>query len=469
MPGPTLGSIAEGAAGQQLDLQQIQMNQFKLAEAPIQLQTEQIQLQRDKMALGRELMIYKLAQQRYGAGHPANEGAQQAGGLAGGAGGAGLAGDLMWWAQTEMDLGAPDQASKLATAASRLQESQSRTDYRNYRVQSEQISRFTDMLDTLPNDPKGWEYIRAQMNQDPQMIRNPTWQRISQMPWDPNLFNRLKAGANTQKEQADIQYKQKLMDRANSQMALDDLSGELKKAQTQLARDRDAALGKAGGVKGPPTQLIKAVHEYSERRYPAVLPGVLEVPDRQVAEDAQRLMIANPNLRQSEAAAIAFQNAQAAGMYIGIREGPDAPGSVAGAALPLPTNLANARQLREGMWYKDPDKKYFPQAGGQPFVVIGGKGYTQADLARRGRAGPPASSEPPPMLARPGDPAFKEQFGPTTDAGARGKAPETKTPSRTATDADKARERQLDREAMGFGDTDEDEEDADTVEDEGLE
>jgi hypothetical protein len=377
-----LGSIAEGAVGQQLDLQAVQLGQYKVAEAPIQLATERIQLQRDQLQLQRELTLAQLMAQgsRYAPG-----GAEQEGAF-GGVGG--LAGNLMQIANWEVMAGMPDQAAKTATSAARLMDASSRTDYRNYRVQTEQISRFTNMLDTVSNDEAGWSQIVTEMGRDPAMARNPKFQQLARTPYDPTLFDRLKAGAATLREQAEINYR---LAATRNQTALADLAPlnrQLKESQIRandaLARKRDGS-----GVTPVKADDRKAIAELSMSDFPGTMPGTREQVDRRVAEDMVRLLRSNPNITQSEAAHEAY--ARDKYMYIGLPMMPKTPGTRPELALDAPAREKGQTpeqwlgSLEQGQWYKFPADPRDPKSPLIPRVVIGNKAYSLDELRENRR------------------------------------------------------------------------------------
>lgn len=370
MPAPTLGSVTEGMMGAQLDLQNIQLNQFKLQEAPIQLATEQINLQKEQIALRQQVKMLSLMQNL----KPPSEAESPDG----------IATVLNQVAGMYLQSGMPDAAAKMAKEASSIQENASKIDARSYKMQNDRLSRFANILEGTPDTPGGYTAALQQMaSSDPGVLRDKKFVSLMQTPWRPGMVKALERQALTLKEQAEVSYREKAGAHAAAAAEVDKFRVNLVKAQTKLAEDRDKALGKAGAPTVKASQL-KAITDMAESEYPGADPADVRVRSRPLAEEMVKMM-RDEGITESQAARRVYEQARSAGVFTGLRQAPVAKGTKPAAGLKLPQT---AKQVQENQWYSGDQ---FPD--GQPRVAMGGKFYTEEELAEAGLSDPNKSDD----------------------------------------------------------------------------
>jgi len=353
---PGLGSVTEGMVGTQLDLQNIQMNQFKLQEAPIKLQQEQVDLAKDTLALNQQMTMLKLMQGIKVGEH--GDTPDQ------------MSDILNQMSMIQLQSGMPDAAAKTASEAAKLQNTASQIDYRTYKVQTDRFSKFANILDGVPDSQQGFAMaVQAMGAADPRAMQDPKFQEIIKQGWKPGLIPMLKRSVLTAKEQAEVKYRQQAGEHAEASATLDKARIGLVKAQEKLATDRDKAIQKEGG-KPPTADDRKAIIEQINRDYTGADQADVYARARPLAEQMKKL-IRDEHLTQSEAAVRVYEQARASGAFAGLRQTRNIPGTRPGLPLTVPKG-ASVKDLQQNMWY---------MYKGKPVLVIGTKGYTEEELA----------------------------------------------------------------------------------------
>lgn len=367
---PSLGSVTEGMLGAQLDLQNIQLNQYKIAEAPIQLATEQINLQKEQIALRQQVHMLSLMQNLK---PPSDANSPD-----------GIAAVLNQVAGYYLQSGMPDAAAKMAKEASSIQENASKIDARAYKMQNDRLSKFANILDGAPDSPGGWAAAIQQMvAEDPAVAKDSRFVQLAQQPWRPGMMQGIKNGVLTLKEQAEVDYRKKAAAHADMAAKLDKARIPLIDAQTQLARDRDKAIKKDGGIPVKASQL-KVITDLADAEYPGSDPADVRNRSRPLAEEMVKMM-RDEGLTESQAGRRVYEQARSQGIFTGLRKAPVPKGAAPGKGLQLPKT---AKQVQENQWY---DGSQFPD--GQARVAMGGKFYTEEELAEAGLSDPNKSAD----------------------------------------------------------------------------
>lgn len=347
MANPTLGSVAGGMADTTLDLQAIQSNQVKI-------QSEQIGLVRDKISLQQDLKMLQLM-----SGLQPGQGADTPDGMAG---------IMSKVAMIELQSGKVDSAAKMAGAASKIQEDASKIDYRQFRMQTQRFEQFAGVLSTAPDTPQGYaQALASMMSTDPRVAQDPKFQKLAQTPWRPGLVPALRAQVMSEKDRAEINYRNQAAEHAQTAATVDKNRVGLIQAQTRLANDRDALVKKGGAIPYK-TEQLRAVTDMAVRDFPSADEHDIRVRARPLAEEVVK-MIQQQHLTLSEAATRVYEKARSDGTFAGLRQMPIQKGSKPGAALPLP---AKADQMRENQWY---------MYKGKPMLKVGENLYSEEDLA----------------------------------------------------------------------------------------
>ena len=355
------GSVAGGMMEGQLDLNAIQVGRIKT-------QQEGIQLQRDKIALAQDMRMLSLMQNLQF--HPSMGGQGQPSTPDD------MAGLMTQLSTIAMQSGKVDEAEKLATAASRISENSSKIDYRQFRMQQDRFTKFANYLGSAPDTPAGYATaLQSFMADDPRAAADPKFQKLAQTPWQPGLVKGLQAQVLSQKDAAEIAYRKQAGDHAQAAKLVDDQRVELIKAQTQLAKDRDIHLKKAGAVTVKESEL-RAVTDQATRDFPTADPADIRVRSRAVAEEMIR-MVRQQNLTISEASTRAYEAARSSGVYSGLRTVPVRPGTKPGSAMALPGKSSQkpeerAALMQDNMWYS---------VGGRPMLKLGDNLYSEEELA----------------------------------------------------------------------------------------
>jgi hypothetical protein len=340
----SLGSFAEGAVGMQLDLQNVQLNQAKLAEAPIKLAQEKIELQKDQMQLARQVRMLSLMQNIKPPSDVNNPDA--------------LSDVWNQVAMIQLESGMPDEALKTANLASEIQNRGSLIDARTYRMQNDRMSKFANVLSAAPDTAAGYSAALTQMMQDdPSIVKNPRFQQLMKEPWQPGKVQALLRSTLTAKEQAEVDYRRKAGEHAEAAAAVDEARVPLVKAQTRLANDRDVKLKKEG-VAAVKAADLKAITDQVAVDYPGAIDQDVRVRSRPLAEEMVKMM-REQHLSQSEAAKRVYERARTEGVFAGLRVAPVIRGSKPGAPLALPTRTSGMtieqyrKKLQVNQWYPE--------------------------------------------------------------------------------------------------------------------
>ena len=364
---PGFGSFAEGAAQQQLDLQAIQLGQqrvemgkFQLQEAPLKLEEEKMQLQRDRISLNMDMRRLAMMQnfQPTGTDTPS------------------VTNDLIRLAQIDQATGHYDEAIKGFNAATRMMGTQSQVDSRAYRIQTQQIDRFVNTLDAMPNTPEGWrQALTMMMSEDPAMARNPKFAEISQKQWTPSLFAQLKSSALSQKDAAEINYREQA---AKNQQALVGLNTARIPLERERMKVEEARLDKLKkeGVTTAKAGDLKIITDLADRDHEGANEADIRARSRGVLDDGYAIMRANPTLTKNEAMARAYQHAEKGGVYAGMKASPVLPGTTWDKPKPIP----GSGKFQPGMIYKDMPLTKDPNGPKADMVLIGDTWYTKEEL-----------------------------------------------------------------------------------------
>lgn len=343
---PLGGGFTGGMTEQTLDLQAIQSNTVKL-------QQEQIGLIRDKISLQQDMKLLQLMSGlQPGQADTPDE----------------MAGMMSKVAMLELQAGKVDSAAAMAAKASTIQENSSKIDYRQFRMQNDRFTKFANVLSGVQDSPQGLQQaLQTMMALDPRVAQDPKFQKLAQTPWQPGLVAALRNQVMTEKDKAEIKYRNAATDHATAAATVDRNRVDLIKSQKRYLDDRDKQLAKVGAIPYKAEQL-KAVTDQASRDYPGADPADIRVRSRPLAEEVVKMM-AQQRLSLSEAATRVYENAKSTGTFGGLRQMPVVKGSKPGAALPLP---AKAEQMQENQWYT---------IGGIPRLKVGDSLYTEEELA----------------------------------------------------------------------------------------
>jgi hypothetical protein len=362
---PGLGSVAEGMIGTQLDLQNIQLNQAKLAEAPIKLEEERVNLQKEKMQLAQQVKMLSLMQNLK---PPEQVNTPD-----------GIADVLDQVAMIQLQSGMPDAAAKMAGQAARIQDSASKTDYRAYRMQNDRLSKFANVLSAVPDSPQGYaQAIQMMMAEDPGVQRDQKFQNLAKQPWKPGLVPMLRSSVLTAKEQAEVTYRKQAGDHAEAAAIVDKHRVALIDEQTKLAAAREKAISKEGGVIVKADDR-KAISDQVMRDFilSGADPADVAVRVRPLAEEMKKMM-KEQHLTQAEAAKRVYERARSSGVFSGLRVPPVMKGSKLEAPL-MPPQKKSGMTLEE--WQKSLRQNQWYLIDGVPKLRIGTQWHTQEELS----------------------------------------------------------------------------------------
>lgn len=357
-PGALGGGVTAGYEQTQLDLQAVQMGQYKLQEAPIKLAQEGIQLQQDKIALQKEMTMLSLMKNiRPGQGGDTPDG---------------MAGLMNQFAEIAMLSGKPDEGAKIAQAASGILSRSSQIDYRTYRQQTDRMARFANILGQVPDTAAGWAAaVQAMQMQDPGVMQDQRFASMAQRPWQLGMVPGMKAASITAKDQAEITYREKVTERQGTLEAVDRARIPLIAAETKAADARADHLAKVGGVVLKASDR-KAIISLAKSAYPYADDADIYNRATAVAEDMRRMMN-DQHLPESEAAIRAFQHAKEMNVWAGMRQGTAIKGTTPGRPLDLPDISG---KVKDNLWYVDP-KKF---GDDEPRLAKGGYFWTKAQI-----------------------------------------------------------------------------------------
>ena len=343
---PLGGGFTGGMTEQTLDLQAIQSNSVKL-------QSEQIGLIRDKISLQQDLKMLQLM----GGLQPGQADSPDQ-----------MAGMMSQVAMLELRAGKVDSAAVMAAKASSIQENASKIDYRQYRMQNDRFTKFASVLSGVQDSPQGMsQALQTMMSLDPRVAQDPKFQALAKTPWRPGLVASLRNQVLTEKDKAEIRYRNAATEHATAAATVDRNRVDLIKSQKKYLDDRDKQLDKTGAIPYKAEQL-KAVTDQATRDYPAADMADIRVRSRPLAEEVVKMM-RQDRLTLSEASTRVYENAKRTGVFSGLRQMPSIKGSKPGVALPLP---AKAEQMQENQWYT---------IGGIPRLKVGDSLYTEDELA----------------------------------------------------------------------------------------
>lgn len=343
---PLGGGWASGGTEQTLDLQAIQSNTVKL-------QSEQIGLIRDKISLQQDLKMLQLM----GGLQPGQADTPDQ-----------MASMMSQVAMLELRAGKVDSAAAMAAKASTIQENASKIDYRQFRMQNDRFTKFASVLSGVQDSPQGLsQALQTMMSLDPRVAQDPKFQALAKTPWRPGLVAALRNQVLTEKDKAEISYRNAATDHATAAATVDRNRVDLIKSQKKYLDDRDKQLDKTGAIPYKAEQL-KSVTDQASRDYPGADPADIRVRSRPLAEEVVKMM-RQDRLTLSEASTRVYENAKSTGVFSGLRQMPTIKGSKPGAALPLP---AKAEQMQENQWYT---------IGGVPRLKVGDSLYTEEELS----------------------------------------------------------------------------------------
>lgn len=365
MPVNSIGSATEGAISTSLDLQSIQMNQFKLAEAPIKLEEERIDLIKDRISLAQDIKMLSLMQ-----------GLRMPQGTANTVDG--MAGMLDQMALIQLESGKVDAAEKTASSAARLRDTVSKVDYRTYRIQNDRLSKFANVLSQVPDTPDGFrEAITAIQSADPTAMRDPKFQQIANMQWRPGLVKSLERSVLTAKEQAEVNYRSAAEKHANAAAVADEHRVKLIDSQERKNEEWLKEHGKNAGSNAPPykAEELRTITDMATVDYPGADPADIRVRSRNVVLEAKK-MVKTDSLSFPEAARRAYEQSRTQGVFSGLRQMPTAKGSKPGAPLALPAAKDAKdleKRLQQNQWYT---------VNGVPQLWMGDKFYSEDELSK---------------------------------------------------------------------------------------
>jgi|HubBroStandDraft_4_1064222.scaffolds.fasta_scaffold03747_4 hypothetical protein len=350
---PSIGSVTEGYVGAQLDLQQVQLNQAKLEMAPIELAKEQIALQQDKMQLAQQTKMLSLMQNL----KPPSEADTPDQ----------VAGVLSQISMIQAEAGLPDAAAKTAGEAASILNKSSQIDYRSWRMQNDRLSKFANVLSSVPDSPQGFALaIQTMAAEDPGVAKDPRFLSIARQPWRPGLIEQLQSSVQTAKDKAEVKLKAAQEAHARSSTVVDQHRVGLIDAQKDATRDRDKRLEKEGALVVKASQL-KAITDQADRDFQGVDENDIRVRSRPLAEEMVKLM-REQHLTESEAAVRVYQRAKKDGIFNGLRVPPTIAGSKPIKPLPKPDKPS---QLKDNQWY---------MIKGQPQLYMDNQFYSQEDV-----------------------------------------------------------------------------------------
>lgn len=358
---PSLGSVTEGMVGTQLDLQNIQLNNQQMQSNTIKIQDEAVQLTKDKIGLAQQMKMLQLLQ-NYHVG-------QQGGG---GQAPASTPDEMSSWlndlSSIQLQSGLVDDAAKTANVASRIQENSSKVDYRSFKMQNDRFSKFASVLDTVQDSPQGLQQAVAMMAaEDPGVAKDPKFQAIAKMPWQPGLLGALKRQVLSAKDAAEIKYKGAATEHAAAAAAVDRARVGLVREQTKVQEQREKILKKDGATLYKSEQL-KAITDMATRDYTTADAADIRVRARPLAEQVASMM-KNQNLTLSEASTRVYEKARTEGVFSGLRQSLVTKGSKPGLPLDLPKTQ---KEVRQNQWY---------MVDGVPKIALGTKFYSEEEQA----------------------------------------------------------------------------------------
>jgi hypothetical protein len=337
MAGYLGAGVVEGYNSTQIDLQQIQLNQDRLAMDPVKLQQEQISLQKDKIDLAQNIKMLSLMQ-NLKPPKDVNDPNQLA---------------QVWtdMSMIQLESGKPDAAAKSASVASKIAEDASKIDSRTYRMQTDRMSKFANILAGSPDTQAGFtQALQSMLAEDPGVARDPKFQNLAKQGWRPGLVPLLERSVLTAKEQAEVSYRQKATEHAAVDVVLDKHRIDLVDAQAAEQRRLARQQKKEGGTVVKQSQL-QAMTDLINRDYAGAVTEDVRVRARPLAEEAVQLM-KTAHLTESEAMMRVYEKARTSGTFSGLRVAPTQKGTKPGKALPAPKDPSKV-QLNQ--WYTGAD------------------------------------------------------------------------------------------------------------------
>jgi hypothetical protein len=235
-----------------------------------------------------------------------------------------------------------DKAGKLFSQASTMRHNQADIESKRLTESMKAFNTMSSLMDGV-TDQASWQRANATYE-----LATGQKSPYAQLPYSPRVVEKIKAGIASAKDRAATKAAE-ARTRDSDAAALEHKARiPLIAAQTQLTKDRDAAITKAGGkALLPNAQDISAVKEILGAKFGAdPLDPETQMVARQIAERKKELQV-NEQLSPAEAAARAVKEAHEAGLLRGIN-----------------TNLGNInrpmalppdpKKLKVNKWYSTP-------------------------------------------------------------------------------------------------------------------
>lgn len=283
-------------------------------------------------------------------------------------------------AQIAFKSGNFEQGKQYATAASTIRKNASDIESKQSTMKSKNVTMFANLLQGV-HDQNSWQQANALYQ-----IESGEASPFAKLPYNPQLVSQLQTKLVSAKDQSVIDLN-KARTKAEEAAAADSRARvPLIKAQTQITKDRDAALGKVG-VKPPTAAAITAItdqilQDYDVDSTDANQKADLRILARPIAERAADLQKTS-NITASQAATRAYQEAKAGGTFkgFGINKG-DAGSAKRPIEVPMDGTKIDAKKLKENKYYNIGGKSYLWT--GKAFVPSGsGPGEVEETSADR--------------------------------------------------------------------------------------
>lgn len=220
-------------------------------------------------------------------------------------------------ADMKLAAGQVDEAEKYITAASNLRKSSAAVDST---VLDSHITRLNVMANLMNgvDDSQSWAKANAVYTQE--MGEPSPWARYQ---YSPDLVEKIRDGVVSQKDKAVIDADKSRGMASRAQVIEDAARTRLLNAQTQMTKDRDAQLAKAGGKPIAKSEIDEAVSRLRIDYDKDAIPGEqAKWVGRQIAERARDIQKENPSLKQSEATEQSYQEARQSGMLKDLNPSP---------------------------------------------------------------------------------------------------------------------------------------------------
>lgn len=296
-----------------------QLNDLALREGEQKLQEGELTLQTSNMALQAQKRMLEFLDHRHDQTADAKDGAPKLGGRAETTT---LPDTLDELSMMALASGMPTQAADYAAKSSTIRSQASEIATRETQRRLKNIQLASNLLGNV-TDQKSW-------NQANMLYATETGEAspFAGHQYSPQLVEQIQGSLQTAKDQA-LTMAAKARAKA-SEAATKEREARIPliKAQTALTQTRDQNLRKAGATGAmPKAEDLRAVTDLMNTEYAySVTPEEMRTLARPVAERTAQLMRDNM-LTRSQAASRAFQEAQAAGDFGGLRRSTKMPGS----------------------------------------------------------------------------------------------------------------------------------------------